>query len=368
MQSIDNLDQIGTFQNEPLPESLEFAEHISALVNGGAQAVMLSIGHRSGLLDTMAKLSAATSTDIAEASGLAERYVREWLAALVTAKIIEYRPETGEYSLPPAHAACLTRNAPLGNLAIFAQFVALLGRVQEQTLDLLRSGGGAQYGDFPCFHDIMAEDSTQSVVESLLTTVLPLIDGIQSRLRDGIEVLDAGCGKGKALIEMARHFPKSQFTGLDLCTDTIDEAKLAARELGLGNISFAVQDMDCFEQTCAYDFVTTFDAIHDQKHPAEIISKLKRALKPGGVYLMQDIGASSRLENNIEFPMASLLYAMSLSHCTPISIGQNGDGLGTMWGWETAQEMLKAAGFGTADRFVLEHDPLNVWFVCRTGE
>ena len=83
---------------------------------------------------------------------------------------------------------------------------------------------------------------------------------------------------------------------------------------------------------------------------------------------MQDIGASSRLENNIEFPMASLLYAMSLSHCTPISIGQNGDGLGTMWGWETAQEMLKAAGFGTADRFVLEHDPLNVWFVCRTGE
>lgn len=368
MQDINVQKQDSAPQTGSRPDPVEFAEHIGGLVNAGAEAVMLSIGHRSGLLDMMARLPATRSEEIADACGLADRYVREWLASMVTAKIIEYNGQTGEYLLPPEHAACLTRDAPLGNLAIFAQFVALLGAVQDQTLDLLRNGGGAQYGDFPCFHDIMAEDSSQSVVESLLTTILPLADDIERRLQDGIAVLDAGCGKGKALIEMARHFPRSRFTGVDLCRDTIDEAKLAARELGLGNISFAVQDMDSFEQPNAYDFVTTFDAIHDQKHPAEIIAKLKRALKPGGVYLMQDIGGSAQLENNIEFPMASLLYAMSLSHCTPISIGQGGDGLGTMWGWETARDMLQVAGFASVERFVLEHDPLNVWFVSRNGE
>ena len=105
--------------------------------------------------------------------------------------------------------------------------------------------------------------------------------------------------------------------------------------------------------------------MHDQKDPAGLIRGLHGALRPGGIYLMQDIGGSARLENNLDFPMASFLYAISCAHCTPVSLGQGGEGLGTMWGWETAEAMLRDAGFAEIARHVLPHDPMNVWFVAR---
>ncbi|HSO82951.1 hypothetical protein [Thiocapsa sp.] len=82
---------------------------------------------------------------------------------------------------------------------------------------------------------------------------------------------------------------------------------------------------------------------------------------------MQDIGGSMHLEKNLDFPMASLLYTVSCIHCTPVSLGQDGEGLGTMWGWETAEAMLREAGFAEIERHVLPHDPMNVWFVSRQG-
>ncbi len=109
----------------------------------------------------------------------------------------------------------------------------------------------------------------------------------------------------------------------------------------------------------------SFDAVHDQKSPQVLITKINNALKSTGVYLMQDIGGSAQFESNIDFPMASMLYAMSFAHCTPISIGQGGEGLGTMWGWEIAHKMLKNTGFSDVERHILPHDPMNVWFVSR---
>jgi 2-polyprenyl-3-methyl-5-hydroxy-6-metoxy-1,4-benzoquinol methylase len=347
----------------PADAAEKFLQRTCDIINAGAQAVMISIGHRSGLFDTMARLEPATSQRIADQAGLAERYVREWLATMVTAGIVIYAPAQQSYYLPPAHAACLTRGAPLGNAAVFAQHVALLGAVQEQTLHCLESGAGTRYGDYPCFHQVMAEDSELSVVDSLIDTILPMVDGIDARLRAGIDVLDAGCGKGLALIAMAEHYPQSRFTGYDLCADAIADAAHAAAARGLHNLRFVVKDMTDFDESASYDFITSFDAVHDQKHPAQLIARIQRALKPSGFYLMQDIGGSARLENNLDFPLASLLYAISVSHCTPISIGQGGDGLGTMWGWETAQAMLEQAGFTTVERHRLEHDPMNVWFV-----
>jgi hypothetical protein len=173
-----------------------FAETVAGIIDQGAVAVMLSVGHRAGLFDTMAGRAPATSAEIAEAAALSERYVREWLAVMVTGRIVDYDPATGRYHLPGAHAACLTRGAPLGNLAVYAQHVALMGQLQERTLACLETGGGTEYGDYPCFHQIMAEDSGQTVAEALFDHVLPLASGIEVRLKEGIEVLDAGCGGG----------------------------------------------------------------------------------------------------------------------------------------------------------------------------
>lgn len=342
-----------------------FADEVGKILNAGAVAVMMSIGHRTGLFDVMARLPPCGSGVIAEAAALSERYVREWLAVMVTGGIVAYDPQRRLYSLRAEHAACLTRDGSLGNLAVYSQAVALLGAVQEHTLVCFETGGGLGYEHFPNFHQIMAEDSAQTVTVQLFTTVLPLVDGIDGRLTAGIEVLDAGCGRGTALLAMAQRYPASRFTGYDLCADAIDFAAASARQANLENVRFEVRDLGEFDERDRYDFITSFDAVHDQRDPQDLLKRLHRALRPGGAYLMQDIGGSAALENNRDFPMAPLLYAISCAHCTPVSLGQGGCGLGTMWGWETALAMLRAAGFREIRKEVLPHDPMNVWFVSR---
>jgi hypothetical protein len=125
---------------EPLPFDMEraesFAGRVGGLLDAGAAAAMISVGHRLGLFDTLAELSGpATSASIAEGADLSERYVREWLAVMVMADIVEHDPATRTYRLPTEHAACLTRDAPLGNLAVYAQHIALFGKVEDRTLD-----------------------------------------------------------------------------------------------------------------------------------------------------------------------------------------------------------------------------------------
>jgi 2-polyprenyl-3-methyl-5-hydroxy-6-metoxy-1,4-benzoquinol methylase len=342
-----------------------FLDRVAGLINDGAVAVMVGIGHRTGLFDTMAALPPATSAEIAEEAALAERYVREWLAVMVTSRIVAFDPERSTYSLPAEHAASLTRGAALGNMAVYAQHVGLLGQVQDRLLDCFETGEGTRYSDYPCFHHMMAEDSAMTVTAGLFDHILPLVPEIGARLEDGIEVLDAGCGQGAALIALAGRYPRSRFTGYDLSEDAIAHAAEVARRAGLGNVRFEVRDLTSYDERARFDFITSFDAVHDQKDPAGLIRGLHGALRPRGVYLMQDIGGSARLENNLDFPMASFLYAISCAHCTPVSLGQGGQGLGTMWGWETAESMLHAAGFDEVDRHVLPHDPMNVWFVAR---
>jgi SAM-dependent methyltransferase len=342
-----------------------FAGRIGDILNAGAAAAMISIGHRLGLFDSLAAMPPATSAEIAEKADLAERYVREWLAVMVVSDVVDYDPDTRSYRLSAEHAACLTRNAPLGNVAVYAQHVSLLGKVEDRVIRCFETGGGTAYDDYPCFHQIMAEDSGQTVMAGLFDNILPLAEGIETRLEAGIDALDAGCGRGAALTAMAERFPASRFVGYDICPDAIAFATERARDAGLTNIRFERRDLTGYAEPGAWDFVTSFDAVHDQKDPETLIRGLHASLKPGGVYLMQDIGGSAKLENNGDFPMAALLYAVSCAHCTPVSIGQGGAGLGTMWGWETAEGMLREAGFATVERHVLPHDPMNVWFVSR---
>jgi len=341
-----------------------FTERFVEMLNGGAVAVMCAVGHRTRLFDTLAALKPATSHEIASAAGLAERYVREWLACMVTGGIVQYDPATATYHLPPEHAAILTRDAPLGNFAVPARFVAQMGAVQDLVVDCLETGGGTTYDQYPCFHEVMAEDSGQTVVPQLFDTLLPLAPGLIERLEQGIDVLDAGCGRGRALLAMAERCPESRFLGLDLCADAIAHAREQAAARGLDNIAFETADLSRYAATDAFDLVTSFDAVHDQKDPAGLVRTLHRALRPGGVYLMQDIGGSARLENNLDFALAPLLYAISTMHCMSVSLAQDGLGLGAMWGRQKACEMLNAAGLTEIEIKQLPHDFQNSYFIA----
>lgn len=345
-----------------------FGERLVGTFNEAALCLMTSIGHRTGLFDAMGGLPPSTSEEIARAAGLNERYVREWLGAMVTARVVEHDAGTGRFVLPPEHAAWLCRKAQADNMAVFAQYVPVLGSVEDDLVECFRNGGGVPYERYGRFHDVMAEDSGQSVLSSLFDHILPLVPGLTDRLERGIDVLDAGCGQGRALIQMARRFPASRFTGCDLSAEAIDSARHAAGAEGLTNVRFETRDLGNFDRSAepgAFDFVTTFDAVHDQAEPAALLKGIRRTLRSGGVYLMQDIHASSHLHENMDHPLGTFLYTVSCMHCMTVSLAQDGKGLGTMWGRQTAERMLREAGFSQVEVRQLPHDIQNDYWVIR---
>lgn len=348
----------------------EFGGKLVDILNHSAVAIMLSIGHRTGLLDTMSDLPAATSEDIAEASGLNERYVREWLAAMTTGGIVNIQTNGGapKFSLPAEHAASLTRAAGADNFGVFSQYVGVLATVEDQIVKCFQNGGGVPYSEYKRFHEVMAEDSGLTVLSSLFDSILPLVPGLIERLQSGIEVLDVGCGMGRALNKMAETFPNSRFTGYDLSESATAAANAEAAKHGNSNIRFEARDLTTFDADAPeakFDFVTSFDAIHDQAQPDRVLAGIHRALREDGVYLMQDISASSEVQNNLEHPLAPFLYTASTMHCMTVSLAQGGVGLGTMWGREKAQEMLREAGFTHIEIHNLDHDIQNDYYVVR---
>lgn len=202
----------------------------------------------------------------------------------------------------PEHGYLMYLDAAIG--------LGMMGDVEQKIVERFRHGGGLSYADYPNFHQTMAEESAAVNDAWLIDVILPLVDGLPGRLTPGIDV--------------ARWDAVGQF-----------------------------------------DAATAFDAIHDQAHPAQVLDNIHRALRPGGVFLMVDIKAESKVEDNITLPWASYLYAMSMFHCMSVSLGLDGDGLGTAWGRQVAERMVSEAGFATVDAKDIDSDPFNTYYVAR---
>lgn len=344
-----------------------FEEWYVTALNNGALMLMVSIGHRTGLFDAMNGIGWTDSEELAEKSEMNERYVREWLGAMATGGIVKV-DESDRYLLPDDHSRFLSRKSDDENLAAFAQYIAVLGNVEDEIVDCFYNGGGVPYEKYPRFHEVMAEDSGMTVLEALEDHIIPLVLGLKKRLEQGITVLDLGCGRGRALLKMAGLFPKSQFRGIDLSEEAIQWAQNEAERRKLHNIEFEVKDATDFDQTAdpeAFDFVTTFDAIHDQAKPLSVLKGIYRTLKPGGVYLMQDIHSSGQVHTDTDHPLGPLLYTLSCMHCMSVSLANNGEGLGAMWGREKAKVLLGKAGFEDLQIHRLGHDIQNDYYVMR---
>lgn len=344
--------------------SEEFAGRLIEILNAGSLALMTSIGHKTGLFDTMSTLAPSTSSQIAEAAGLNERYVREWLAAMTVGSIVEHDPAQMTFFLPPERAAWLTRAAGPDNLAIQAQYVGLLGLVEDQVADCFKQGGGVPYSQYPKFQKLMAEDSAAVQDVSLLDVILPLVDGLVDRLHEGIDALDVGCGSGHAVNLMAQAFPASRFLGLDFSEEGVANGITEAGRMGLENARFRVQDAATLDSSEQFDLVTTFDAVHDQAHPDVVLSAISRCLRPGGIYLCVDIAGSSTLADNAEHPLGPFLYTVSTMHCMTVSLAGGGMGLGTMWGEQKAIEMLNEAGFTSVEVKQIDGDIINNYYIA----
>lgn len=341
-----------------------FGGRVTEFANGAGAMLGFSIGHRTGLFDVMAGLAPQTSQGVADAAGLDERYVREWLGTMVTAGVVEYEPRDATYVLPPEHAASLTRAAGPGNLAILGEAIGLLAGVADELEQAFRDGGGVPYSSFPTFVGLMAESSALRFDHNLIEGQVPLVPGIVPRLEAGMDVADLGCGSGHAINLMARAWPNSRFVGFDFSEDAIAAARAEATEMEVPNARFEVVDVPKWVGDERFDLVTTFDAVHDQGDPVGFLDVAHRMLRPGGRYLCVDVGASSDVANNIDHPLGPMMYAISLFHCMTVSLALGGAGLGTMWGEELALEMLGDAGFADITIAKVDGDPFNNYYVC----
>ncbi|WP_350274754.1 class I SAM-dependent methyltransferase [Kribbella sp. HUAS MG21] len=340
-----------------------FGQQMNEVLNHGTLTLLMSIGHQVGLYDALAELPPATSHEIAGAAGLQERYVREWLGAMTVARIVEYDARDRTYWLPREHAAFLTRAAGPQNLAAATQFVAMLAEVESSLVRCFRRGGGVPYSEYAEFHRLMAEDSGAVFDAALIDAILPLVPGLPERLAAGIDVADIGCGSGHAVNLIAAAYPRSRCVGYDFSAEGIAAGQAEAR--GLSNAEFYLRDVADLGEHSRFDLITAFDAIHDQAHPAQVLAGVWEALRPGGVFLMVDIQASSNLEENLDHPFATFLYGVSTMHCMTVSLSLDGDGLGTVWGEQKACQMLADAGFSSVETTHVEADAFNTYYICR---
>jgi len=341
-----------------------FAEQMSGHLHGAAVTMMTALGYRTGLFDTLAHMPPATATEIAEATRLQERYVREWLAAIATGGIAEYDAASGTFALPPEHAVCLTGTSSR-NLAANSTTLAMMAPHVPAVAECFRHGGGVPYSAYrPEFTESM-DASWRLLYDGLLIKgFLPQVKGLPERLEDGVRVADIGCGSGHAINVMARQYPKSTFVGFDFDEGGIERGRAEAASMGLTNARFEVLDVTTLPAEPKFDLITSFDSIHDQRDPATTLGRIAGALAPDGVYMMVEPKASSRLEDNLDNPFAPYMYGISVLHCMTVSLADGGAGLGTAWGEQSARQMLEAAGF-TSIEVVDAPGPQNSIFICR---
>jgi ubiquinone/menaquinone biosynthesis C-methylase UbiE len=352
-----------------------FSEKLTKILNYGALNLGMGLGYRMGLFDIMDKMETPQPVSvISRMANLNERYIREWLGTMVTGGIVDLiKDQKGQdlFQLPKVHADLITRRAGNQNMGVYTQEIPLLtATVFEAVVNGFKTGDGIPYEMYPGFQRFMTELADAKHRQVLVSQFLPSVQKGEmiEKLKKGISVCDMGCGEGVALMLMAEAFPKSQFLGIDISESVILKATSATKEKGLRNVTFRKRDAAALtedrELHKSLDYVTAFDAIHDQTKPMEALEGIHAILKDGGAFSMVDIAASSDLNQNMDHPMGMFLYTVSLMHCMPVGLAEGGMGLGMMWGREKAVMILKEAGFADVSVEEIPEDPFNLHFFC----
>ena len=333
-------------------------------IDSASLAILLSIGHQTKLFDTLAELPPATSAQIADAVGLNERYVREWLGGVVTCRVVDYDPASQTYSLPRHRAAVLTRAAGPDNLARVAQFIPMLGEVEQKIIGCFHGGGGLSYSEYPRFHKVMAEESGEVFDAALVDVILPMADGLPDRLRAGVDVADIGCGSGHAINVMAEAFPASRFTGIDFSEEGLAVGAAEARSRA------DQRDVRCGGCCCPRRDrnLRRHNGFRRDPRPgpasAGVAEHLSRAAAGRGTPDGRRQGVEPTRGQHRCAPRG-IPYTVSTMHCMSVSLGLDGAGLGTCWGRQLATSMLADAGFTEVAVHEIESDPINFYYVAR---
>jgi SAM-dependent methyltransferase len=324
----------------------KFVEKALGDLGGALTAAMVVIGDRLGLYRAMAEAGPVDSTELAKRTGTAERYVREWLNAQAAAGYVTYDPTTKRYTLPEAHAACLTDDSsPACVLGGFQGMTAAM-RATPKIVERFRTGDGLGWHE----HDPDLFIGTERFFRPgynahLVSSWIPALDGVRERLERGGRVADVGCGHGASTLILGQAFPLSTVTGFDYHPPSIDKARERAAAAGIGDrVRFEVASATGFPGT-GYDLVTFFDCLHDMGDPVGAARHVREALAPDGTWMLVEPFANDAVEQNLN-PIGRVFYSVSTLVCTPASLSQEvGAALGAQAGEARLQAVLREAGF-----------------------
>lgn len=328
----------------------QFAQQVGGMLAGGATTAMMVVGDRVGLYAAMAGSGPVTSAQLAAQTGLAERYVREWLSQQAAVGFVEYAPQEATFTLPPEHAAVLATDDPPASMIGAALTVTGMHRRTDQVAEAFRSGGGIPWGE----QDPATFESTERFFgvgyrTNLVTEWIPALTGIEDRLREGARVIDVGCGHGLPLLLLAEAFPGSTYTGYDPHAASIDTARKRASAAGVTDrVRFEVGTGHDYPDE-AVDLITFCDAFHDLGDPVGAAAHARRALADDGVLVLIEPRAGDDLATTLAIsPLAPISFAASTFMCMPNSLSQPvGLALGAQAGEGKLREVLHQAGFGT---------------------
>ena len=344
----------------------EITDRAIGYLSGATIAAMVYLGDQLGLYRALHDAGQVTSAELAERSGLHERWVREWLHGQASAGLVRYAGE-GLFELTGEQAAVL---ADEGNPAFvtggFALVFPLLHR-WEQLFDSFRTGRGVPYNELGADHAVgESRFSSPWMQANLVSVILPGLDGVTPKLAAGAKVADVGCGSGRALLEMAKAYPSSEFHGYDSSELAIRFAEERLAKSGLRNVTFHRAAADTLSPDASFDFILTWDCVHDMTDPTGAMHSIRAAIKPDGTWLIVDVNGMPTPEENYEHPLGGFLYAISVLDCLACSTCKDGGaGLGTLGLPEpVARKMTAEAGF---TRFTVRDfgNPLNSFYEVR---
>jgi SAM-dependent methyltransferase len=312
-------------------------------VSGALTSSLVVIGDKLGLYKALAKGS-ATPAELATRTGTTERYVREWLNAQAAAGYVTYAD--GRYTLPTAHAACLTdEDSPACVLGAFQGMTAAM-RANAKVSEGFKSGCGVGWHEHDPELFVGVERFFRAGYNAhLVSEWIPALDGVKEKLERGARVADVGCGLGASTIILAKAFPKSHFVGFDYHAASIEKARERARDAGVADrVRFEVAAAKAFPGD-HYDLIAFFDCLHDMGDPVGAARHVRQALAPNGTWMVVEPFANDRVEDNLT-PVGRLFYSVSTLVCTPASMAQEvGLALGAQAGEGRLREVLEQAGF-----------------------
>ena len=322
-----------------------FSKQVTGDIGAAMLGALSYIGDRLGIFSTLAEAGSVTSADLAKRTGLSERYLREWLSAMAAAGYLNYDAAAKTYAMPPEHAMVLARDDSPFFAGGFIEMIVPQMSIAPKVMESFKNGRGGSQSEYPPeTWEAMERSSASMYRHQLVRKWLPTMPQVIAKLTEGGSSLDVGCGSGRAAIAIASAFPKAKIFGFDAHPGSLERARANAKAAGLGDrITFDV--VDCTRLPAAqFDFISTFDVVHDSVDPDALLKSIRGALKPGGTYLMVEVNVSSNVEDNIN-PMGKLMYSMSTLYCMTVSLAHGGAGIGACMGEAKARELVAAAGF-----------------------